>query len=114
MLHLMYRYEAGLSNLTDWQKAKKQIIFYIDFDESVQGCQMVHIFSNQKSQFVYILECLGIENVGILFGHFTVTWYILLPIGIICGNLVYFSHFGILYQDKTGSPGVHPLHMLLL
>jgi hypothetical protein len=25
-------------------------------------------------------------------------------IGIFCGNLVYFSRFGILYQEKSGNP----------
>jgi hypothetical protein len=56
------------------------------------------------------LEGFGVENVGILSGHgdilqlyeigilwqfgdFVVIWYI-------------FPHFGILYQDKSGNPGV--------
>jgi hypothetical protein len=30
--------------------------------------------------------------------------YILLTFGIVCGNLVYFSRFGILYQEKSGNP----------
>jgi hypothetical protein len=32
-----------------------------------QGCQMVHIFSNQKSQFGQILHGLAIEDVGIFY-----------------------------------------------
>jgi hypothetical protein len=32
---------------------------------TLKGCQMVHIVSYQKSQYVYILEGLGMEDVGI-------------------------------------------------
>jgi hypothetical protein len=35
------------------------------------------IFSDQKFQFVYILECFGMENVGIFYGnleYFTAIW----------------------------------------
>jgi hypothetical protein len=49
------------------------------------------------------------KDVGIIYGHlvhFTVYWYILLTFGILCGNLVYFSRFGILYQEKFGNPGL--------
>jgi hypothetical protein len=43
------------------------------------------LFSNQKSQFGKILEGLGMENAGVLYGHllylrsfgiFTIIWYI--------------------------------------
>jgi hypothetical protein len=47
------------------------------------------------------------EDVGIFNGHlvqFMVFCYILWVIGIVCGNLVYFSRFGILYQEKSGNP----------
>jgi hypothetical protein len=40
------------------------------------------LLSNQKSQFGKILEGLGMENVGIFYGHseyFTAIWYILWP-----------------------------------
>jgi hypothetical protein len=40
-------------------------------------------------------------------GSFTVLCYILLTLGIVCGNLVYFSRFGILYQEKSGNPDVN-------
>jgi hypothetical protein len=48
------------------------------------------------------------EDVGIFFGHlvhYTVLCYILCTFGIVCGNLVYFSRFGNLYQEKSGNPG---------
>jgi hypothetical protein len=47
------------------------------------------------------------EDVGIFYGHlvhFTVFCYILWTFGIVRGNLVYFSRFGILYQEKSGNP----------
>jgi hypothetical protein len=53
------------------------------------------------------LEGLATEDVGIFYGHFihfTVFCYILWTFGIIRGNLVCFSRFGILYQEKSGNP----------
>jgi hypothetical protein len=51
------------------------------------------------------------EDVGVFYGHlvvqFTVICYILWTFGIVCGNLVYFSRFGILYQEKSGNPGTN-------
>jgi hypothetical protein len=48
------------------------------------------------------------ENAGIFYGHweyFTVIWYILWPFCNVCsGNLVYFPHFGIMCQEKSGNP----------
>jgi hypothetical protein len=64
-----------------------------------QGCQMVSVFANQISLFGYILEGLGIENVGIFCGHrvyFTAIWYILLPFGIFYSHVVHFM--AILYN----------------
>jgi hypothetical protein len=48
------------------------------------------------------------EDDGIFYGHlvhFTVFCYILWTFGIVRCNLVYFSRFGILYQEKSGNPG---------
>jgi hypothetical protein len=48
------------------------------------------------------------EDVGIFDGHlvhFTVFCFILWTFGIVRGNLVYFSRFDILYQEKPGNPG---------
>jgi TRAP-type mannitol/chloroaromatic compound transport system permease small subunit len=68
-----------------------------------QGCQMVGIFSNQKSQYEFILESLAMKDVN-FFGHSVY----LLPFRIFCGLLVYFVvilvHFGVLYQEKSGNP----------
>jgi hypothetical protein len=50
-------------------------------------------FSYQKYQFGHILEGLGVENIGMFYGHseyFMPTWCILCPFGIFCGHLVHF------------------------
>jgi hypothetical protein len=47
------------------------------------------------------------EDVGIFYGHlvhFTVFSYILWTFDTVRDNLVYFSHFGILYLEKSGNP----------
>jgi hypothetical protein len=52
------------------------------------------------------------EDVGIFYGHlvhFTVFCYILWTFGIVRGNLVYVSRFGILYKEKSGNPAWNPL-----
>jgi hypothetical protein len=47
------------------------------------------------------------KDVGIFYGHlvlFTVFSYILWTFGIVRGNLVYYSRFGILNREKSGNP----------
>jgi hypothetical protein len=47
------------------------------------------------------------EDVGIFYGHlvhFTVFCFILWTFGVVRDNLVYISHFGILYKEKSGNP----------
>jgi hypothetical protein len=39
------------------------------------------------------------------FVYFTIIWSILRTFGTFCGNFAYFSHFGILYREKSGKPG---------
>jgi hypothetical protein len=49
------------------------------------------------------------KDVGKFYGHFvyfTAIWYSLWPFGIFCGHLGIFSHFGMLYQEKSGNPGL--------
>jgi hypothetical protein len=50
----------------------------------MRGCQVVYLFSYQKSHFGYILEGLGMENASVLYGN----WNILLKFGIFYGHLV--------------------------
>jgi hypothetical protein len=60
----------------------------------VQGCQIVHIFSNQKSHYCWRLECLAMNDVVKFSGHsvyFTAISYNLWPFFIFCG------HFGIFF-----------------
>jgi hypothetical protein len=49
------------------------------------------------------------EDVGILYNHLVFLWpfgiYSKL-FGIFYGYLVYFSRFGMLYQEKSGNPGL--------
>jgi hypothetical protein len=47
------------------------------------------------------------------FVYFTVKWYILWPFGTLCGHLVYFSHFGMLYREKSGNPGLKRAGLIL-
>jgi hypothetical protein len=64
------------------------------------------LFSYQKSKFGYILEVLGMENVGIFYGHleyFMTIWYVSWPFCIFCGHLVFFPCFGMLYQEKSAN-----------
>jgi hypothetical protein len=53
------------------------------------------------------------EEDGIFHGHLvqiTVFCYILWTFGKFRGNLVYFSRFGILYQEKSGNPDANEIH----
>jgi hypothetical protein len=50
-------------------------------------------------------------DIGIFYAHLvhlTVFCYILWTFGLVHGNLVYFSRFGILYEKKSGKPGLKP------
>jgi hypothetical protein len=56
------------------------------------------------------LEGLALEDAGIFYGllvYFTVFCYILWTFDMARGNLVYFSRFGILYQEKSGNPDLN-------
>jgi hypothetical protein len=64
-------------------------------------------FSNQTSKFGKILQGLAMDEVGIFYGpffYFTVIWYVLLPLVIFCGNLVYISPFWYVAPRKIWQP----------
>jgi hypothetical protein len=68
------------------------------------------LFSNKKSKFGYILECLG----GKMVLYFITTWNILRPFGImycrlvyvVCCHLVFFAILICLDQEKSVNPDV--------
>jgi hypothetical protein len=65
------------------------------------------IFQHQISQFGYISEALEMENVGTFYDrleYFTTIWYILWTFGIVCGQLVYFSRFGMFVARQIWQP----------
>jgi hypothetical protein len=67
---------------------------------------MVYFF-NPKTQFGQIWEGLGMEKVGIFWGHWeyiTVIWHLLKPFGNLVAIWYILSHFGKLCQEKSGSP----------
>jgi hypothetical protein len=52
------------------------------------------------------MEGLAKED-GIFYGHlvyFTDFCYVLWAFGIVRGNLIYFSRFGVLYEEKSVNP----------
>jgi hypothetical protein len=70
------------------------------------------LFSNQKSQFGKILECLAKENLGIFYDHFvyfTAIGKILWPFGIFCGHWVYFSPFWYFVPRNNWQPWSEPI-----
>jgi hypothetical protein len=44
-------------------------VLWIFVDDAEQGCQMVYIFSNQKSKFGLIWKGFEMKKVGIFYGH---------------------------------------------
>jgi hypothetical protein len=86
-------------------------------------------FQTKNPNLGKFLECVAMKNVGKFNGrlvYFTAISNILRPFVIFCGHLlyfvaicyiicghllyfvvilVYFSHFGMLYQEKSGNPG---------
>jgi hypothetical protein len=65
------------------------------------------LFPYQKSQFRYIFENLGVENVGMFYGYLIylkAIWLISWAFGIFCGHLVYFSLFWYVVPRKIWQP----------
>jgi hypothetical protein len=95
------------------EAGRSGILFYVGgYTQTINACVGCTaglpdgLFSNQQSQFGYILEGFGMKNVVI----FMTTWNILRPLGKCCGNmvsfvvLVYFSRFGIFGLIKIWQP----------
>jgi hypothetical protein len=67
------------------------------------------IFPQQNTQYGYILEGLGIENVGIfvtIHGHWVILW---MDIGKFCSHLVYISRFWYIVPKQSGNPAAKGL-----
>jgi hypothetical protein len=65
------------------------------------------LFSYRKSQFGYISEGLGMENVDIFHDHleyFKAAWYFSRLYDTVSGHLVHFSCFGMFGQRKIWQP----------
>jgi hypothetical protein len=62
-------------------------------------------FANQKSKFWYILEGVGMENVGLFYCNFGTRYCDLV---YFAGIGYMFSIFGVLYQEKSGNHGKDP------
>jgi hypothetical protein len=75
------------------------------------------LFSNPKYKFGYILEGLGIHGRYWYFydhlEYFTTIWYILWQFGIVYGNLVHFSRFGMFGPGEIWQPWFTPLVQLI-
>jgi phosphotransferase system glucose/maltose/N-acetylglucosamine-specific IIC component len=66
------------------------------------------LFSNQKSQFWSNLEGHGLENLVIFYDHFKyfmANWYKLLPFGIFCGYLVFFTFWYVWTKKNLATLG---------
>jgi hypothetical protein len=92
--------------------------FQVDVEFQFSGCfclnsvwhsvarWYVYRYSYQKFKFVQILEWKMLNYFIVILLYFKAIWDILWPFGIYCSHLVYFSGFGIMYQDKSGNPGL--------
>jgi hypothetical protein len=72
-----------------------------------QGCQMVYFHT--KTQFGFILEGRGMENVGMYSGHLQYIkafGHIFRPLGHFVVIWYIFSRFGTLCHDKSGNPAL--------
>jgi hypothetical protein len=96
------------------QKHKKKLEWKKGFIEGNDPGLPDGIFSNQKSQFGWILECLAMKYVGKFHDHlvyFTANrifygyiWYILWSFGIFCGLFGIFFPFWYVIERKIWQP----------
>jgi hypothetical protein len=101
--------EASLSPSSEQQPLSACPCSLIDLSYLTGAGLPDGIFPNQKSQFGKILEGLRMENVGIFYGHlvnFTAIWYMLWQFGNVVVIWNVFPHFGFLFQEKSGNPGL--------
>jgi hypothetical protein len=67
-------------------------------------------FQNKNPNLGNFLMASQFEDAGIFYAHlvyFTAILYTLWTFGIFCGNLVHFTRFRKLNQEKSGNPGSH-------
>jgi hypothetical protein len=67
-----------------------------------QVCQMV-CFQTKNSKLGKLLRVFQWK----MLVYFMTIWPILRPVEIIYVHSVYFSRFGMLYQEKSGNPAIH-------
>jgi hypothetical protein len=64
---------------------------------------MVYFRTKNPNYVGYVLEGLGMDDVGVFSGHleyFMIIWYSLWPFGVSCGHWVYFSSFWFVLPIK--------------
>jgi hypothetical protein len=65
----------------------------------LQGCQMAYFRTKNPNLGKFLKDLRWSVLVC-----FMAIWYILWPLSTFYGNLVYFSRFGMLYQEISGNP----------
>jgi hypothetical protein len=75
------------------------------------------LFPNQTPSFGTFWKAFEriilISFMTIWYTYFVAICFTLCPFGILCcGHLIYYSHFGKLYQEKSGDTGSEPLNAL--
>jgi hypothetical protein len=90
-----------------------------------QGCQIVYFRpqNHNLGKFWRVWQwkmLVYFKAICLFYGHlvyFTAIWSILRPFDIFDGNLVYlvyFSPFGMFYEEKSGNAGMEPCRLQLL
>jgi hypothetical protein len=105
VLQLIYFFSGSALKRTSAAKPQSWILAQ-PIDAFAPGLQD-GIFSNQNynlGKFSRVLQWKMLVYVMAQVVYFTAIWYILWKISALYGHLVYFSHFGMLYQEKSGNP----------
>jgi hypothetical protein len=77
-------------------RAGSSVRYWVKCRGAHQGCQMVHIFSNQNPNLGKFWRVLRRK----MLVYYVAIWNI-------CGRLVNFSRFWYVVQEKSGNPGAH-------